>query len=44
MDSIRNRLSETWKEQFRDLTPLDRAGLMRIPQLSEKYVVALNAD
>jgi hypothetical protein len=34
-------IAETWKEHFEGLTQLERLGLMRNPQLSMKYVVAL---
>jgi hypothetical protein len=35
------RIAETWKEHFQRLTQLERLGLMRNPQLSMNYVVAL---
>ena len=34
-------ISERWKEHFHSLTQLERLGLMRNPELSMQYVVAL---
>jgi hypothetical protein len=35
------RISENWKERFRGMTNLERLGLMRNPELSTHFVVAL---
>lgn len=34
-------LSENWKEQFRSLSHLERLGIMRNPDISRRYVLAL---
>jgi hypothetical protein len=34
-------IAENWKERFRAMSPLERLGLMRNPDLSMHYVVAL---
>ena len=34
-------VSEGWKEQFQSMSQLERLGLMRNPELSTRYVVAL---
>ena len=34
-------MSENWKEHFQGLSHIERLGLMRNPELSKQYLVAL---